>query len=280
VIRKSLPFVLVAAVVTGLLGVFNYFAPLEPASVTVYAGIVIALAGLVCVIKPLRLLGLRNRRAGVLVEVAGIAFALVGMSWPAGTTRIAERHSQLDDFLPEYQFSERHVVRIHASPDRVSAALKEVTFDELRVYDTLMRIRAMASGRFRRGASSFGGRPVLDAFRTPRSGFLPLHEDAREIVMGMAGRPWSNGPRPKIEDAAGFAAFNEPGSVKIAFNLLVEEEGAGWSRVVTETRIRATDDSARRTMGRYWRVIYPGSGMIRRMWLNAIRDRAERLPAA
>jgi hypothetical protein len=280
VIRKSLPFVLVAAVVAGLLGVFNYFAPLDPASVTVYAGIVIALAGVACLIKSLRFLGLRSRRAGALLAVTGIALALVGMSWPAGTTRIAERHSRLDDFLPEYQFSERHVVRIHASPDRVSAALREVTSNDIKTMDTLTRLRAMAGGRFVRGSSPLAARPILEILKNPRSGFLPLHEDAREIVMGMVGRPWSNGPRPKIEDAAGFGAFNAPGSVKIAFNLLVEDEGAGWSRVVTETRIRATDDSARRTMGRYWRVIYPGSGMIRRMWLNAIRDRAEHRPGS
>jgi hypothetical protein len=29
-------------------------------------------------------------------------------------------------------------------------------------------------------------------------------------------------------------------------------------------------------MARYWRLIYPGTGLIRRMWLNAVRDRAAR----
>jgi len=28
----------------------------------------------------------------------------------------------------------------------------------------------------------------------------------------------------------------------------------------------------------YWRVIYPGSALIRRMWLRAIKQRAEALP--
>jgi len=28
----------------------------------------------------------------------------------------------------------------------------------------------------------------------------------------------------------------------------------------------------------YWRVIYPGSALIRRMWLRAIKKRAEALP--
>ena len=93
--------------------------------------------------------------------------------------------------------------------------------------------------------------------------------------MGMAGQPWSGGRVPPVGTAEDYAAFDRPESVKIAFNLAVRDEGGGWSRITTETRIRATDDAGRRTMARYWRVIYPGSGMIRRMWLNAARDRAE-----
>jgi hypothetical protein len=278
VIRKALPFLLLAAVAGGLLWLFDYFAPLEPASVAAYAGLTIAFLGLVSVIKPLRPLGLGRRRSGALVILAGIAVLAAALCWPAGTTRVAQRRSSLDDFLPEYHFSERHVVRVHAAPARVSAALKEVTFGELKVYDALMRVRSMASGRFRGSRSSaLAGRRILDVMAHPRSGFLPLHEDAREVVMGMVGRPWASGREPSVDGAAGFAAFDEPGSVKIAFNLLVEDEGGGWSRVVTETRVRATDDAAKRVMGRYWRLIYPGSGMIRRMWLNAIRDRAERV---
>jgi hypothetical protein len=50
---------------------------------------------------------------------------------------------------------------------------------------------------------------------------------------------------------------------------------SGGSRVTTETRILATDDGARRRFGAYWRVIYPGSALIRIGWLDAIRRRAE-----
>jgi hypothetical protein len=45
--------------------------------------------------------------------------------------------------------------------------------------------------------------------------------------------------------------------------------------LTTETRIYATDASSRRAFARYWRVIYPGSSLIRRMWLRAIKKRAE-----
>src|SRR5262249_31840040 len=44
----------------------------------------------------------------------------------------------------------------------------------------------------------------------------------------------------------------------------------------TEPRVYATDSATRRAFARYWRVIYLGSSLIRRMWLRAVRKRAER----
>jgi hypothetical protein len=279
--RKTLPFLIAAVIVGGLLLFFAYCAPLEPASVTVYAGIVIAATGALCLLKPLRFFGIRRRRAGLVLIAAGIAVTMVGFSWPAGRIRIASRVARLDDFMPEYEFSEVHDVRVHASPDRAAAAIQATTFDDIGVFETLMRLRMMASGHFlaRRGAGL--AKPVMEAFKRPGSGFIPLSEDSRETVMGMAGAPWASGPPPKLLNAADYAAFHAPGSVKIAFNMRVEDAGSGWSRVLTETRVHALDDASRRTMARYWRAIYPGSGLIRRCWLSAIRDRAERpAPAA
>jgi hypothetical protein len=56
--------------------------------------------------------------------------------------------------------------------------------------------------------------------------------------------------------------------------LVVPERGG--CRVVTETRIVGTSPEATRAFLRYWRVIRPGSGAIRRSWLAAIRRRAVR----
>jgi hypothetical protein len=53
------------------------------------------------------------------------------------------------------------------------------------------------------------------------------------------------------------------------------EEKDGSVQLVTQTRIQATDSVAERRFAAYWRLIYPGSALIRRMWLRAIRDRAE-----
>jgi hypothetical protein len=76
-----------------------------------------------------------------------------------------------------------------------------------------------------------------------------------------------------VRTREGFVAFAEPGYAKAAMAFLVRPERGG-TRVVTETRIAGTSPEAVRAFGRYWRVIRPGSGAIRRSWLAAIRRRA------
>jgi hypothetical protein len=276
--RKALSILLICVLAAALLCLFDYFAPLEFTSVLVYTGITLALAGIVSLAWPLRFLLIATRKIAGVVLAAGLVLVVAGLEWPAQRQRVAQPGCRLDDFLPEYDFYERHAVAVHASPQRTAAALRQVTFDDVGVIDALMRVRAAAGGNFR-ARTSMGSRPMLDTMSGPGSAFSPLSADGREIVMCMAGRPWSSGPGPRMRGAAEFAAFNAPRSVKIAFNLVVEEDKPGWSRVTTETRVLATDSAARGIMARYWRLIYPGSGMIRRMWLNAIRDRAERIAA-
>jgi hypothetical protein len=48
--------------------------------------------------------------------------------------------------------------------------------------------------------------------------------------------------------------------------------------VITETRVYAGTPAARRRFAIYWRFIRPGSGIIRRSWLEAIKRRAEGKP--
>jgi hypothetical protein len=116
------------------------------------------------------------------------------------------------------------------------------------------------------------GVSVIQMMSKGRTGFFPLDLGERELVFGMAGQPWTNGAvRLKPEE---FRSWMPPGNVKIAFNFAVEDAGGGWSRIWTETRVQATDAAARTTMAKYWRLIYPGSGMIRRSMLDAIRRRA------
>ncbi len=71
--------------------------------------------------------------------------------------------------------------------------------------------------------------------------------------------------------------MGRPDYAKVAFNFLVgESAGAAGVTVTTETRIYALSPATRKSFAGYWRVIGPGSALIRRLWLRAIKRRAER----
>ena len=65
-----------------------------------------------------------------------------------------------------------------------------------------------------------------------------------------------------------------PGFALATMNFRVTPDGLGASVVSTETRVFANSPEARRRFAVYWRLIYPGSAIIRRMWLSAIERRA------
>jgi hypothetical protein len=139
---------------------------------------------------------------------------------------------------------------------------------------TLGKIRAVALRRPMTQGSALRI-PIVQIMHSPRSGFFPLADTPREFVFGLAGKPWSN-EAVRLE-AAGFRRWSTPGNIKVAANFLIQDLGNGTSRVITETRVQATDEAARHKMAKYWALIYPGSGMIRRSLLEAVRERSERL---
>ena len=160
------------------------------------------------------------------------------------------------DALPVYHHSERHSIRVAASPERALAAARETTLDELPVVRLLARLRGLRPGHG----------PLWDGLLA--AGFQPFRDDTLVLV----GRPWSPGyGRRKVDD---FVSFTEPGWAKMAIDLRAVPEGAG-SRLVTETRVFLTDRASRHRFAAYWLVIRPFSGLIRRLWLRAAKRRAE-----
>ena len=72
--------------------------------------------------------------------------------------------------------------------------------------------------------------------------------------------------------AGDFATLDRPGYAKLAIDWRLED-----GVLSTETRVVLTDEESRRAFRRYWLVIRPWSGLIRRVWLRAIARRAQRV---
>lgn len=193
--------------------------------------------------------------------------------------------SLLDALIAEPEFSERHECEVGAAPAATYAAIREVTALAVRPLVPLMAVRTLpvairhprrVAGTIGEGFQTARSRPVLDQFLA--RGFVALAEEpGREYVAGAVGRFWSlAGSAPvALAGREGFLAFSEPGYAKVVFNFAVEPLAPG-SLVLTETRVTTTSEQARRSFARYWQLILPGSALIRRSWLAAIRRRAER----
>jgi hypothetical protein len=239
----------------------------------VYLGFVFGLVGIVSVAKPLRFLGVRTRRAGAGILLVGFLIAAAGAALPAPLLVLPGERSLLDDFVPACQFREVHAIRIHAPAEAVFRAVQSVTAGEIRFFRLLTWLRSPRLTSAREDIlAAPADRPLLDV--ALRSGFLMLAEDPpRELVFGtlLCGR-LARVTRPAPRD---FTDFDRPGFCKAAMNFHLRDEGDGWIRLTTETRVFALGASARRRFAAYWRVISPGSAFIRRMWLHAVKRRAE-----
>jgi hypothetical protein len=171
----------------------------------------------------------------------------------------------LDDFLPVYEFSERHSLAIAASAGRIDAAFREVSIADLPIARALWWFR-----RF--------GRPYGDSTRPFVGGELPgiVLEDVPDegIVLGLTGQFWRvlGGRRdagaPTTADA--FLSYARPDVCKAVIDFRVAE-----GSLSTETRVHVADVASRRKFRRYWFVVRPFSGLIRILLLRAARSRAE-----
>lgn len=244
------------------------------ASALVYAGLLALFLGVISLLRPLLFLKIRTRRRAALLLVFGLLMTALGFAFPVQETRIAEPRTQLDQFTPVYQFSEVHSIQVRAPKDRVYRAIKEVTADEILLFRTLTWIRRLGRSGPKNIMNPPEHAPLLEV--ATRTSFLLLAEEpGREIVVGtlVAAPPgFRLKGNPTAED---FKAIHAPGFAVAAMDFLVEDDGSSACIVTTETRIYATDVYARQKFSVYWRVIYPGSALIRWMWLRAIKLRAE-----
>ena len=116
---------------------------------------------------------------------------------------------------------------------------------------------------------------ILD--ETKALGWVLLEEQPGRLVMcGATCEPWLAEVTFSAIAPGDFAAFAEPGQVKIAWTLEAIEVGPAVTRFAQETRAVATDEHARTKFRRYWRWARFGIISIRLLMLPAIRRAAER----
>ena len=172
------------------------------------------------------------------------------------------RDMRIDEVMPAWHFRERHTRHTIATGPALLTAVHDLTWADVPVMAALMRVRSV--GRIPRERSQ----RILDGMSA--IGFALLDRTDDEVVFGALGRPWkAGGDAPDLNTRADprglFVGFTAAGWAKIAVNFHVAD-----GELSTETRVWLTDERSRRAFRRYWLLVRPFSGLIRRHWLAAI----------
>ena len=182
----------------------------------------------------------------------------------------------IDTWMPEYHFVERHQALVRAPASTVHRSLMEVDFGGHPVVRLLLGLRSLPGRLLRRRVWT---RPTYSLRLRDASGFGFVFLEERpphQVVLGLTGRFWqvSGGLLPT--DPRTFRDCVPAGSARVAWSFELTPRGDDATLLSTETRILCADAAARRAFGRYWLLVRPGSGLLRRVLLRSVQADAER----
>jgi hypothetical protein len=215
--------------------------------------------------------------SGTLGAAAAVYAGYAAVTWlrygHPSHARGAEADPLLDRFMPVYDVVERHHVAIDAPADVAFAAACQQDLMGPALARAIFKTREIVLGSEPAAAARPQG--VL-AFTTSMGWGVLAEVPNREVVVGAITQPWEANVvfRPLSPDT--FAAFEEPGYVKIVWTLRADPIGGDASIFRTETRAVATDATARTRFRRYWSLLSPGIILIRWAMLRPLKADAER----
>ncbi len=187
-------------------------------------------------------------------------------------------NQRLNNYLPEYDFTEKHEIVIHSSPDKVFEAIHNLDMSKSKTIKTLLSLRSIYS-RLNPGREPKNQSPPRLTIEEliKEGGFFLLEEvENQEVVIGLAGKFWQpSGGMVKLIGANDFISFNQTSYAKSAWNFYIEQNTDDTVTLSTETRILCLGGQAKSSFCLYWTAIRPYSGWIRLEMLKMIKEQAE-----
>ena len=208
--------------------------------------------------------------AAAYATYAGVTWLRYGQASPPAPEN---QDLLLDRFMPAYDIAERHHIRVAAPAEITFTTACKTDLQQSPIARVIFRAREVILGSEPDAAARPNGLLAL----TKSLGWRVLAEVlGREVVMGAVTQPWEADVTFRGLPPDEFAAFNEPGYVKIAWTLRADPIASTESVFRTETRAIATDAAARARFRRYWSFLSPGIIVIRSMMLHPLKAEAER----
>jgi hypothetical protein len=187
----------------------------------------------------------------------------------------------IDRWMPVYDVTATYCTRVEAPVERVFEAVLDADVGGHPLVALLMGLRMIPGvlleplktlRRLRRAEGA--GRRTLRGQVSDR--FVLLETLApTETVFGLTGRFWTATGGLLSTDPATFRQLPPAGTARAAWNFLLTPLSDRDCILATETRMRCSDPATLRQFRRYWAVVAPGSGLIRRVMLRRIRRKAE-----
>jgi hypothetical protein len=152
----------------------------------------------------------------------------------------------LNAWVPDASVRTRHHRSASVEPAALWQAARAIRLSDTRRLGRMVRWRIPGLD---------GGLRYHDMFRAYP--FVVLEESELGLVSGLCGRIWTLArDYPRLADASAFEAWDEPGTVRVAFahGVRATEDGA---EIVSEARVHAIDTRARLRLKAIWTVLGP-----------------------
>jgi hypothetical protein len=242
-----------------------------------WIGTILIIVGLISIIHPLTFLFILNRIVAISVVFGGVLIAAISLLYPVKTMHSPTTNQKIDDLMPDYAFNEIHEVRIKASPDWIKQVLQVTGVKDIPSARVLMKIRGIADEEVDLSDRASNNQVCPDTVSTPDFNFFVVAPDEWITVMILKSVIITNNANqpapPEIPTLEQFTSFNQPGYVKVAVNFRFKTIDNNETILSTETRNCGITPKDNRVFGFYWRIIYPGSAIIRRVWLDTIKNK-------
>jgi hypothetical protein len=183
----------------------------------------------------------------------------------ADDTRPTRPPDVLDVWLADPAVRTHHRRAVAADPDALWAAAGTLPLSDTRTLGRLVRWRIPGLAR----GLSYG-----ELFRAYP--FTVLDEGERHLVAGLCGRIWTLArDYPRLDGPDAFAAWDEPGTVRVLFGHWVDPVDGG-AELVTEARVQPTDRTAALRLKALWKLIGPFERLVGAEAISAASARSAR----
>jgi hypothetical protein len=168
----------------------------------------------------------------------------------------------LERFLAAPRLHQSDHIDVGAGLSQTWDAVRHLDFGRSPLVRALFSLRTLPGRLRRRGAAA--PRLRIDDITATRDGFRILDErPGSSITVGAIGKIWQ--PDIEFADVAAdrYKKFDDPGWVKVAWEIRCEPRGDAVTRVTVELRVTATDDASWRRFQNYFLLVGPFSHFIR-----------------